>query len=270
MKPSGRFQGTSRYIQAHWPTFLFGYGGGFLAGLAIIWLSLARGWLAFVTLTLAVLMVLAYFLFTALWVAHQLYDDGRILDIIWSLGRLRPTDHVVHVNLGGRYFATRLGQRLTTGQVVVIDVYNPQLTPNRALTRRRRQASHPAPDPRLSWIDGSIYLLPLPDGSVPTVILVETLSEFWQHGDRVRLLREAHRILLPGGRLLLAERVRTPTYWLTMGPTAVRLQPDTYWRDLLVETGFRPERQENMQDLMRFWRATKPLPGQSRQLVFDF
>lgn len=270
MTPTGRFQGTRSYVRAHWPVYVIGYAGSFLAGLAIIWLSVSRGWLSFVTLALAIMLVLVYFLVASLWIVHQLYDTGRILDAMWNLGQLRPVDHLVHINLGGRRFATNLGRRLTTGQLEVIDVYNPQLAPSRALIRIRRHTDHPKPDPRLVWLDGSITLLPLPDSSVSAVTMVETVSEIWQHGDRIRLLREANRILVPGGRLLLAERVRTPTYWLALGPAALRLQPLDYWRTLLAEAGFEAERQENIQDLMSCWRAIKPIPGLDRQLVFNF
>jgi ubiquinone/menaquinone biosynthesis C-methylase UbiE len=163
-----------------------------------------------------------------------------------------------------------MARRLTTGRITVIDIYNPNLTPDGSLARAHRQALHPHPDPRLSWRDSDISLLPLSDSSVPAVILSEVASEFWQQGDRERLIIEIYRVLAPGGRLILAERVRTTANLLTMGLDGFGLETADYWRDLITQTGFRIKREESLEELMHFIRADKPLPYEGQQLIFDF
>lgn len=272
MKEQLRFDGTLRYIDTHWPTILLSYGGGSLLILLVILVSFRLGWWAFVLPALAASLILAYFFMAMLWAAHEQYDKRENLDhhILFNLSDLEPTDSFAHVNLGSRMTAIGLSRRLTSGHLSVIDVYNPQLTPGRALVRLRRRNAHPPADPRLSWLDGSINLLPLPDNSVKVVTMSRMLSEFWQHGDRLRLLQEIDRVLVPGGRLLLAERTRTETNALVMGTGVLRLAPAGYWQALLQEAGFNIHLEQNVRGLVHYWRADKPYPNQPRQLSFDF
>lgn len=273
MRQPGRYNGTLRTIYAQWPLYLFGYGGGALLALAVIYISAPRGWWSFVLLAFLSLSVLAYFFIVSLWAAYTLEDKPaeRTYDVLFDLGQLQPTDHFVQLNLGERRTALGLARRLTTGHLTVIDIYNPQLTPGRTLARTRHQAlaRRPQPDPRLSWRDGSIHLLPLPDASVKAVTLNQVALEFWQEGDRLLLLKEIYRVLVPGGRVLLAERVRTQTNLLVMGPAALSLPSVDYWRELLETAGFQVKRERDMHDLIHCFRADKPTPTEVRQLPLD-
>ena len=269
MELRNRYGGALGYLKAHWPAYVLGYGGAFLAAAIIIAASAALGWFGFITLSLAALLMLAYFFTVSLWAAHRLYDGRAIGDILFKLGGLRPGDNVVDVKAGSGQTAIAISRRLSTGRVIVVDVYNPQLTPGRALARSHRQSDHHRPDPRLSWRDGSIDLLPLPDGSAETVTLVETASELWQQGDREVLVREIVRVLAPGGRLLLAERVVSPTNLLVMGPLALRLKSLEYWRKLLEGAALQVSRESNVRELIHCLRADKPLPEALTQLPLD-
>lgn len=259
-----------RAISANWPVFTALYVG-LAAALFFTGISLQKGWLSYVPLMLAVMLVLGYFLLAGLWAAHQLYDpDGvRPYDILFDMGPVRPDDEVLVVELGTRVAPLRLRRRLTTGRLMVVDVYNPQWTTSQALVRLRKQAPHPPSDPRLVWQDGRFDLFPLPDNSVPFVLLDQTLSEFWQEGDRLRLLQEIYRVLTANGRLLFAERMRTQTNWLVLGPAAVRLAGHDYWQTLLREAGFVIRREQELQGLITCIRAEKPSAAEARQLTFD-
>ena len=60
---------------------------------------------------------------------------------------------------------------------------------------------------RVAWIRGRAEDLPLPDGAVTVVWALSSLHH-WQ--DRQAGIREISRVLKPGGRLLLAERLARP------------------------------------------------------------
>ena len=259
MEITNRHKGTLRYIQSHWPVYLLGFGGGSLIVLFIIWFSAVRAWYSFVLLGLVTLLILAYFFVSSLWAANLIYGSHTIADTIITLGKVTSQDIVVHISLGRRQLAVDLCQHLTTGRVIVIDIYNPQMAPGRPLARWRRQAEHIDPDPRLSWRDGIINLLPLPDESVPVVTMSQVLSELWQSGDRQQLLAEIHRILTPGGSLLLAERVRTSVNILLMGPSGLRLPSATYWNKLLKEAGLEIDGEDSLNNILCTMRATKPI-----------
>ncbi len=268
MNSARRYHGTLRYLLTHWPLYFALYGGvvALLVGMGV---AADRGWLAFVPLALALVIVILFFLLASLWAAHKLYDSGERQPhhVLFDMAQLRETDNFAFVDLNGRFQAIDLGRRLTTGQVAVLDVYNPQLTPSRALVRSRtRQPQPPTGDPRFIWRDGSINLLPLPNESVTAVILNEVLSQFWQQGDQETLLREIRRILIPGGRVLVAERTRTQTNWLHLGPAALRLQSSQEWRDLLRRMGFILRREQAPGGFIHCFRADKPIPVEAQQL----
>lgn len=269
MQLRNRYGGALGYVEAHWPAYVLGYGGAFVAAAIVVAVSGVLGWYGFITLSLAALIVLAYFFIVSLWAAHRLYDGQAIREMLFKLGGMRPEDKVVDINAGSGQTAVAISRLLSTGRVIVVDVYNPQLTPSRVLARSHRQAEHRRPDPRLSWRDGSIDLLPLPDGSAETVTLVETASEFWQQGDREGLVEEIARVLAPGGRLLLAERVVSPTNLLVMGPLALRLKSLEYWRKLLEGAALQVSRESNVRELIHCLRADKPLPEALTQLPLD-
>lgn len=270
MELSGEYDGTKRFVQARWPLYLIGFGGGIVMGLAAIAAGFLQGWLALVPLALALLMVLSFLAGTSLWTVHRLYDNNKIRDRLFDFGQFRSDDTFVYLDVGLRWLPISMSRRLTTGQIIVIDIYNPNLTPDGSLARARRQVPHPRPDPRLSWRDGDISLLPLSDGSVSAVVLAEVASEFWQEGDRHMLISEIYRILSPGGRLILAERVRTPSNLVMMTLDGLGLTTAEYWRELITQAAFRIKREEILEDFIYFIRADKPLPYEGRQLFFDF
>ncbi len=266
-----RLNSALRQVYTHWPTYLFGYGGGALLALLIVLISVQQKWWGFIPLMLAFLLVLIYLFGVSLWMVYQHNEqDDTVLLFAWA--QISPTDSLAHIDLGRRQIPLRLLRFLTTGKLSVIDVYNPQLTPSTALVRARNQAAHMTQaDPRLVWLEGSVNLLPLPDKSMPVVTMAYTLPEFWQRGDREQLLAEVFRVLKPGGRLILLERVRQPQNMLLMGPLVWNCPAAAYWQTLLTQAGFTIRKQESHHaGLVHAFRADKPVQYQSRQLDLGF
>lgn len=270
MPEGNRFSGTVDYIFAHWPRFAVLYGG-IIVMMLVIGASLEMGWYGFVPLSLVVVLLLTGLFMGALWTGHLLYDVSglRPHHILFEMGNLQPEDSFVYLDLGIRRRPVSLSRRLTRGRIMVVDIFSPQWAPGRALRRWRARWQHPPQDPRLTWLDGQINLLPLPDRSVTAVILCQITSEFWQHGDRLTLLREVHRILTPDGQLLFAEQCRTQTNFLFQGVSALQLPSKKYWRTFLNESGFRIRREQSLQGLITCFRAQKPTLAEARQLAFD-
>lgn len=267
MRPQGRLDNTRRYLRSHWPAF-FGLYGLLVLTVVLLGVGLASGWYALIPFALAVMLVAGYVLAGALWTAYQTYDGPgpQIIAQLIDYAQLRPDDKIVCIDLGLRATAVEVARRLITGQVTAIDVYNPQSNPGAPLRRARAAARKPGPDPRLEWIDGRIELLPMPDQSVRLVFMNEILSEFWLPEERARLLEEVRRILVPGGRLLLAERHRTRTNLLFSGLATSTLPPAETWHALLLRADFRIEREDSLRGLVYCARADRPPPTEGRQL----
>ncbi len=272
MNEPGRFSGTLRFLRIHWPTYVFGYGGGFALCLITILIAIGQGWWAFIPPAFAALLILTYFLCATLWATYMQYDVRRYRDqqILFDMGHIAPTERFAHIGLGSQDVPIALSRRLTSGHLTVVDVYNPQLAPGASVARMRHLFGPPAKDPRITWLEGSFNLLPLPDGSVRAVTINRTLAEIWQRGDQLCLLQEAYRILAVGGWLLLAERARSETNTLVLGPAALRLPPEKQWRALLSEAGFEIVAERTVRGLVHYWRAEKPFPSAHERLTFDF
>jgi SAM-dependent methyltransferase len=265
----GRFSGTRNYVLANWPRFVLLYLG-MVAALIIIGVSAIQGWLSFIPLATAVFLILIYFIVAGIWEARRRYDFDGITPhhVLFDMGQLPATERFAYVDLGLQKPAMGLSRRLTTGQVIVIDIYNPQWTISPWLVRWRARQPHPPSDPRLSWREGNLSLLPLPDESINTVMLCHVAGEFWQDGDRAALLREAYRILKPRGQLLLAESVRSQTNWIIRGAAGFTLPTAEYWRRLLLQTGYRIRNEKDVGGLSHCIRAQKPTPAEAQQLSF--
>lgn len=269
MNAESSYRGLLRYIRVRW-TIYAGLAVGALVALVLVVVGVETTSWALALVGLASLLTLVYFVTTSLWAAYEQFVRRETMPVrtLFELGQIHPTDEFVYVGLGIRDTPTHLSRRLTRGHIQAIDVYNPQLTPRAVLARERR----PLPalsDPRLTWLEGSIDLLPLPDHSVVLLLTSYTLVEFWQHGDRELLLREIYRVLQPGGHLVLAEPVRSRTQWLMVGPAALRLPTPTYWRRMLRSVGFSLNREKDVGGYYHCFRAEKPLPGAVQQLALD-
>lgn len=264
------FRRTTRYIRTHWPM----YAGLYLAlaaGVVLIGLSLAFDWYSFIPFSLAVMIVAAYLLVAYVYLAYRLNDapDGTAAEHLIDLAQLKPHQKVVCIDLGLKTTAVTIAQHLTTGQVTVIDIYNPQSNTGGMLHRARSRAQRPPPDPRLNWIDGSIQLLPLPDRSTSAVFMNQILSEFWVPEEREQLLTEVRRILIPEGRLLVAERVRSQINPALTGLVTYPLPTEKTWRNVLAKAGFVLRRQESAGGVVYCVRMDRPSPSSGKQMQLN-
>lgn len=273
MSSERRYRHTMRYIRAHWPIY-FGLYGGLIGTLVLIGLALAFEWYSLIPFSLAIMIIVAYFLAAYAAVAYLINDapGGRAAEILFDLANTQPDNRVVCIDLGLRETAVSVARHLTTGQVTVIDIYNPQSNVGGPLKRARANAPRPPHDPRLVWIDGSIDLLPLPDRSVQAVYLNQILSEFWMIEERERLLEEVRRILIPEGRLLLAEPIRARSNLLLAGIVTAYLPTAEEWRVTLTRAGFVLRRHEFPRGVLYCARYDKPSPtaGKQMQLKLEY
>ena len=165
--------------------------------------------------------------------AAELYERHAVPFVLapWArelveLAALRQGDRVLDLACGtgvvARLAAPRVG---ATGQVIGLDLNSSMLTVARALP--------PPPGPAIDWIEGSATSMGLPDRSVDVVLCQQGLQFF---PDKLAALREMHRVLVPGGRVLLS-------VWKSAGPynTAVADALERYV-DIGTATKYRASR----------------------------
>ncbi|MFN2304140.1 MAG: class I SAM-dependent methyltransferase [Anaerolineales bacterium] len=195
------------------------------------------------------------------------------VEFLYNLSQTRSSDNLATIDLGRRWPAITLSHHLTSGRMVVVNIYNPQLMPARSLMRSQQHHYPVIPsDPRLFWYDSNLDLLPLPDRSVSAVFLYFVLSEIAEKGDQITLLNEITRTLEPGGRLLIAEFANTILNRLRSSLGLLQVRPYEYWGDLLEDTGYKFQRSQTMKGNIIYIRADKlpPYVGSQMSLDLDF
>jgi SAM-dependent methyltransferase len=201
-------------------------------------------------------------------ITSDLYDDGQKSGIpaealLASLGCGNPTalaqlnegETVLDLGSGGGIDVLLSAKRVgPTGKVFGLDMTDEML----ALANENKQK---AGADNVEFLKGEIEHIPLPDNSVDVIIsnCVINLS-----ADKGQVLREAFRVLKPGGRFAVSDVVvrgeappevrRNMELWI--GCVAGALEEMDY-RDLLADAGFRridvePTRVYNAEDAAAF------------------
>jgi arsenite methyltransferase len=183
-------------------------------------------------------------------ITSNLYDEGEKSGIpaealLASLGCGNPTalaqlsegETVLDLGSGGGIDVLLSAKRVgTTGKVYGLDMTDEMLA--LANENKRRAGAE-----NVEFLKGEIESIPLPDNSVDVIIsnCVINLS-----ADKAQVLREAFRVLKPGGRFAVSDvvvRGETPpevrrNMELWIGCVAGALEELEY-RDLLADAGFR-------------------------------
>jgi SAM-dependent methyltransferase len=110
-----------------------------------------------------------------------------------ALGHLLPPHEVADLGCGEGYLTVEAAR--WARQVIAVDRSAEALREARALARRRGVAN-------VVWKRGEIEAVPLPDERVDVALLSQALHHA---GDPARALAEAHRILRPGGQVLVLD-----------------------------------------------------------------
>jgi SAM-dependent methyltransferase len=126
---------------------------------------------------------------------------GRSTRLIADLAGVRAGDRVVDVGCGPGTFLREAAERGATAVGV-----DPSAQMRRLAVRRIPDALRPA----ITVTEGIAERLPLGDGSA-TVAWAVASYHHWD--DPAAGLAEVHRVLEPGGRLLIAEGLARPRHW---------------------------------------------------------
>jgi SAM-dependent methyltransferase len=129
----------------------------------------------------------------------MVFGRGRMANFVADLARLTPSDRVVDVGCGPGT-AVRVAARRCESATGV-DPDPTMLKYGRWLTRTHRHRTN------VDLVQGKAEALPLPDDSA-TVVWALTSVHHWS--DRPAGLAEVGRVLAPGGRVFLVERLTSP------------------------------------------------------------
>ncbi|GAA0917016.1 class I SAM-dependent methyltransferase [Nonomuraea longicatena] len=191
--------------------------------------------------------------------AYELFSDlgffGRRREMFTRLAALsgvRPGDRVLDVGCGTGYLSRIMAQVAgPSGQVTGVDLSVPMIE------HARRQA--PAD---CAYVVGEAQRLDLPDASMDVV----TSSLAVHHlpvAARAAAFAEMHRVLRPGGRLLIAE-FRPPTnpllahVMLKFSGSPMRHNPRDLLGGLIPDAGFEVVEEGELPVMLYYVRARRP------------
>ena len=127
---------------------------------------------------------------------HSLWQDQRWRRKAVKLAHLRPGETVVDVACGTGDLAIAFASRLSGGSVIGIDFTHAMLP----LARHKSAIGNP--QSAITFSCGDALALPLPDACADVVSIAFGIRNVQ---DPARALQEFHRILRPGGRVIILE-----------------------------------------------------------------
>jgi SAM-dependent methyltransferase len=163
------------------------------------------------------------------------YDRSDLYELDWLDDLLPegPGDRMV-VSCGLDHVSPLLTVRYPRGRQTVADLFDPILMTEASIRRARRRFP-PSPEN----IPARPGALPAESDSQDTVFAVFAAHELRLPGERRALFAEIHRVLRPGGTLVLVEHARDAANAAVFGPGAWHFLTRRVWLGHAAETGLR-------------------------------
>lgn len=203
-------------------TFL-GIGGGLLLlaltgirlaapGGALFWLAVSAGVLALPLITLGTSML-----------AYAFFGKYRVRRRLLSGFAWRGDEAVLDVGTGRGFLAIGTAQRLTSGRVTGIDIWNAVDLSGNSQAAAERNASLEGVADKVTFRKADATALPFPDQAFDVAVSLLCIHNIDGEYARAQALAEIVRVLKPGGVLLLGDYVNTRAYAAVLRKLGMRV-----------------------------------------------
>ncbi|HEX4811755.1 MAG TPA: class I SAM-dependent methyltransferase [Nonomuraea sp.] len=194
--------------------------------------------LAVASFTLDILAAGLAFLFGGLYTlasaASYLYTARRGRFAVWAeeLSRLRGDERLLDLGCGRGAVLLLAAERLDEGRATGVDRWSGPDQSGDGEARARANAAAEGVADRVELVTGDLRDLPFGDDAFDVVVSSQAVHDIPDAGGRAQAVREALRVLRPGGLMLIADARHAPAYEATLrelGVVDVRRR-DAGWR----------------------------------------
>ncbi|MEV0351685.1 class I SAM-dependent methyltransferase [Nonomuraea sp. NPDC050680] len=153
-------------------------------------------------------------LYTLASAGSYLYTTRRGKFVVWGeeLGRIEGDEQVLDLGCGRGMVLLLAAQRLRGGRATGIDLWSGKDQSGNAESVTKANAKAEGVSDRVDLVTGDMRELPFEDGQFDVIVSSLAIHNIPTAEGRDQAVKEAHRVLRPGGLMLIADFRHTPCY----------------------------------------------------------
>lgn len=241
-------QGVTNIIRFNWPFYALAATALADAGLVSIFSEGPwRFWASILTICVAVPVMVS------LMVSAYVYDLSGLYDFHWLDDILLKKDgSFANINAGFDETTSILRLRYPSAHVASYDFYDPTYHTEPSI-HRARLAYPAAPDA----ITITTAHIPAQANSLDAIFLLFAAHEIRDAGERERFFGECHRVLRPGGQVIVLEHLRDTANFAAYNIGFFHFLPLRSWLSAFQVTGFTLTRQQRINPFVTVFKLMK-------------
>jgi ubiquinone/menaquinone biosynthesis C-methylase UbiE len=206
--------------------------------------------------TIFQLIVIAflYGLIMPLIVSAWVYDFSHFYHFHWLKKHIRDDEKpplLVNINAGFDETSFIIKNRFPESDLKVFDFYNAQQHTEPAI-KRARKVSYTFPDTQLIASNS----IPLNDHSADIIFLLSAVHEIRSHDEKIKFLKECHRICKPGGKVIMVEHLRDFPNFLAFSVGFTHFFFRSVWKNAFERAGFTSFHETKFTPFMSVFKCT--------------
>lgn len=227
------FQGVWTIIRFNWHLHAIALAAIIILFTGTVFLS---GYAALFCAVFAVCSVLSVLL--SLLATWHAYDASGLYQSSWLTSELEHARRAANIHAGFDEITVLLKDEFPEIDWHIFDFYDPKKHTEISI-RRARRVHPPSPDTVPIRTDH----IPLADATLDLALLILAAHEIRDHNERVGFFRELHRVLAPGGRVIVTEHLRDLANITAYSIGAWHFHTRAEWIATFQTAGFRVARE---------------------------
>lgn len=224
------FQGVLNILSFNRHYYVFG-----VAALLLLFLSrMFFNWSD--TVFWIVVIAFLYGLIMPLIVSAYVYDFSGFYKFNWLkkvIDEKENPQSIVNINAGFDETSFIIKSKFPKADLRVFDFYNAEHHTEAAIIRARK-VSMTYPDTKQIPSD----TIPLDDHSADIVFLLSAVHEIRSNDEKVKFLKECHRVMKPGGKVIMVEHLRDFPNFLAFSIGFTHFFSGSTWKNAFKSAGF--------------------------------